>query len=208
MWKRIEQGHQEKQYAIAIRWCRLALCHIFEAGGRTNRALIERRVAQKWRAAIHHVANYVIRRLLLCSIESGDLETAKATYVSMSESTRDETMTKYLLFKLSVRLDDLAMASECLKQIGLSTNGRDFLYACVLYARSSKALQFTVQGLKKLVDTADLGHPGTVHTPALFRCMVLMLRDIIDGSIADSNGDCDIVATAARDLAAVFEGGE
>ncbi|KJR83953.1 uncharacterized protein SPSK_00255 [Sporothrix schenckii 1099-18] len=42
IWKRIEQGYQERLFATAIQWCRLALCHIFEASGRANRTLIER----------------------------------------------------------------------------------------------------------------------------------------------------------------------
>lgn len=42
IWKRIEQGYREKNYAAAVHWCRLALCHVFEAGGQIYRPLIER----------------------------------------------------------------------------------------------------------------------------------------------------------------------
>ncbi|OAA55838.1 Meiosis specific protein SPO22 [Niveomyces insectorum RCEF 264] len=193
IWKRIEQGYQEKQYTMAARWCRLALCHVFEAGGRANRALIE-------------------RKLLLCSIESGDLEAAKAIHAAMSAATLDEPMTKYILFKLSIKKNDLEMAIECLRSISTSVNGRELLYACIHHARHAKAPRFTAQALKKLADTTGHGNPTSIHTPALFRCIILMLRDIIDGGGSHKNDSGNEVYSqpdqdkASRDLADIFEG--
>lgn len=116
----------------------------------------------------------------------------------MSEATRDEPMTKYLVYKLAIKLDDLDMAAECLRCIAMSAGKRELLYACVLHARHVKQRMFVAQALKKLADLINrsnsdglgegaAGHPP-VHTPALFRCTILMLRDIVDGACSGARG--------------------
>ena len=168
------------------------------------------------------------------------MQAATSAYASMSEATRDEPMTKYLVYKLAIKLNDLDMAAECLRCIAMSTGERELLHACVLHARHAKQRVFVAQALKKLADSINRSsshdyfgggspeHPP-VHAPALFRCTILMLRDIVDGACGDARGDAksddkndessagrddsnngntEQVEQAIRDLAGMFKGGK
>lgn len=152
------------------------------------------------------------RKLLLCCIENGDIDTAKSVYVSMPEPSRDEPMTKYFLFKLSIKADDLEMATECLRGITISADKMKLLHACVLHARHEKAPRFMVQAMKRLADAINHDSPNQVHAPALFRCTILMLRDILDGGNNDADnsvgGESKKMQQVTQDLADVFEGGK
>lgn len=130
----------------------------------------------------------------------------------MPESSRDEPMTKYFLFKLSIKADDLEMATDCLRGITISSDKMRLLHACVLHARHEKAPQFMVQAMKRLADAINHDPSSQVHAPALFRCTILMLRDMVDE--ASKNGD-RLSATdsakkrqATQDLADIFNGGK
>jgi hypothetical protein len=146
----------------------------------------------------------------LCCIENGDIETAKAVYVTIPEASRDEPITKYILFKLSIRADDLEMATDCLRGITISADKMKVLHACILHARHEKAPQFIVQAMKRLADAINHDPSNQVHAPALFRYTILMLRDMIDGN-KDGNSSADDDSRrkyqAAQDLADIFGGG-
>lgn len=153
-----------------------------------------------------------LRKLFLCCIENGDVDAAKAVYVGMPESSRDEPITKYLLFKLSIKADDLEMASDCLRGITISSERMRLLHACVLHARHEKAPQFMVQAMKRLADAINHDPSSQVHAPALFRCTILMLRDMIDEASKDggvlSGKDSAKKQQATQDLSDIFNGGK
>ena len=144
------------------------------------------------------------RKLLSCCIENNDLDTAKSTYVDMSELTRDEPMTKYLIYKLSIKADDLDMATECLRGISVSADKLKILYSCILHARHEKAPRFMVQAMKRLADAMNHDPSSQVHAPALFRCTILLLRDMIDDA---GNNEPHKDGQAVQDLVDVFDGG-
>lgn len=133
-------------------------------------------------------------------------------YINMPETSRDEPITKYFLFKLSIKADDLEMATECLRGITISADKMKLLHACVLHARHEKAPRFMVQAMKRLADAINHDPSNQVHAPALFRCTILMLRDMIDGGSKDENKsiatDSKDKLQVTQDLADIFGGGE
>ena len=130
----------------------------------------------------------------------------------MPEASRDEPMTKYFLFKLSIKADDLELATECLRGITISADKMKLLHACVLHARHEKAPRFMVQAMKRLADTINHDPSNQVHAPALFRCTILMLRDMIDDGSKDANSSANNGSNkkqqAIQDLADIFGGGK
>ncbi|KAL1908545.1 Transcription factor [Sporothrix stenoceras] len=142
---------------------------------------------------------------------NGDVDAAKAVYVRMPWSSRDEPMTKYYLFKLSIKADDQDMATDCLRGITISADKMKLLHACVLHARHENAPQFMVQAMKSLADAINHDPSSQVHAPALFRCTILMLRDMIDEAIKDGDslteGSSAKKQQATQDLADIFGGG-
>ena len=121
-------------------------------------------------------------------------------------------MTKYLLFKLSIKADDLDMATECLRGINVSADRMKMLQACILHARHEKAPLFMVKAMKRLADAINHDQSSQLHAPALFRCTILMLRDMIDDSEkglgSSTNSKADRTYQAVQDLVGVFEGGK
>ncbi|KAI9856788.1 MAG: hypothetical protein M1824_005259 [Vezdaea acicularis] len=87
LWKLIELNYTQGQFAAAEAWCKLALHKVFENSGELNAAKIS-------------------RKLILCSLSREDFGSAKIIFNQMSDSGRQAPMTRYLMFKASVRSGD------------------------------------------------------------------------------------------------------
>ncbi len=147
-------------------------------------------------------ATHLTRKLLLCSIARNDLDTARSIFFSMPAATQRDPMTRYLLYKISVRSGDRSLATECLEIIAASTAGQEILYACAVDSQQSGDRACVVECLKKLAASYDYKTPNPVHLPALFRCNIRMLYDLIKDE--DQN---DQQSTAIQDLCDLFDGG-
>lgn len=103
----------------------------------------------------------------------------------MTESGRDEPVTRYLMYKVGLQSgdDDLgkvrmsvvltwltALAAECLDHICRSSaKDATLLYACVMEAQSSGSKRQAISALGKVLDRYEHSAPAGVHLPALLR---------------------------------------
>lgn len=53
----------------------------------------------------------------------------------MPEASKNEPMTRFLMYKVAIRSEDTDLAAECLRVISSSSKDPTLLYACVLDAQ-------------------------------------------------------------------------
>ncbi len=111
-------------------------------------------------------------------------------------------MTRYLLYKVSVRSGDRELATECLESVSASKGNLDFLYACVIDSYHSGDRLCAVESLKMLATSYEHTKPTPVHLPALFRCTIRLLHGLISDESDQTKRD-EIV----QDLCGMFVGG-
>lgn len=88
-----EAANTQRKYDSSLKWCKLALHPVFSRAGESNLTKIARRV-------------------ILCSIETGNYDEAKATFEAMNSAGKDNPTTRYLAFKLAIRMGDAALGTE------------------------------------------------------------------------------------------------
>lgn len=146
----------------------------------------------------------------MCYVDMGDIEAAQRAYEKMPETMQDDSATKYGLFQLAVKTQDMVLATDCLKSLSQSSDCSEMLHACVMFSRKAKSREFTVKALKRLADIINHAEPGYVNKPALFRCTILLLYDLIEELREASKEEGDEkhvqMMILMRDLCSVCEG--
>ncbi|KAK5174968.1 sporulation-specific protein 22 [Saxophila tyrrhenica] len=141
------------------------------------------------------------------AIAKSDFEGARSAYYEMPPGSQNESVTRYLAFKLAIRTDDYNFATESL-QVILRGADRDatFLYACALEAQQSQMRHIAIAALQAILDK----QPPGVHLPSLLRCIARLLLGELD---APSRNQEDVAQeivrvfeTAAQNLAALKQG--
>ncbi|RDW82233.1 hypothetical protein BP6252_03345 [Coleophoma cylindrospora] len=186
LWKRIESGYTQGQYNLTRRWCRLAMHSLFEKSGELNLARIA-------------------RKLLLCAVAQNDLAEAQDTLGVMSNATKNEPLTRFLVFKLALQCDELDLAVECLEMISKnSQKDSTILMACVLNSQQVKNNVFALAALRTLLERHDYGAPDGVHLPTLLRITISLTVNMSDTiPVTDEERLEDI----SEKLCKLFEGG-
>lgn len=118
----------------------------------------------------------------------------------MSEADKAAAMTRYLMYKVSLRSADAGLAAECLDVVCQhSTKDDTLLYACVLEAQQAGDKRQAVIALQKVLEKYGYGAPVGVHLPALLRCTARLLLSelIVEGVVNQS---------VAEELGKLFEG--
>ena len=111
------------------------------------------------------------------AIAKNDLNSAREAFYQMPVSTQNETMTRYLAFKVALRSHDYDFANESLNMVAKhAQKDPTFLYACVLEAQQSDMRHIAVAALQAILDNYS---PG-VHLPALLRCTARLLIGELD----------------------------
>jgi hypothetical protein len=103
----------------------------------------------------------------------------------MSDSGRDDRITRYLMYKTGLHLGDpefcrsrthvvgvtlIDVVAECLDVIcRQSTKDATLLYACILEAQTSGNKRHAIAALEKVLVKYDYSAPADVHLPALLR---------------------------------------
>lgn len=90
----------------------------------------------------------------------------------MSATAQNESITRYLAFKIAIQSNDFDFAIECLQAV-LKNADRDatFLYACALEAQQSQMRYIAVAALQTILDK----RPPGIHLPSLLRCTARLL---------------------------------
>lgn len=121
----------------------------------------------------------IARKLMMTALEREELDTARAAFYGLPQSSQNEGMTRYLAYKLALKSNDLRLASECLASLAKSIDkDRRHLYACVLEAQQSGNRAMAVAAFQALIDRPSEG----VQLPALLRCTVRLLMEELETS--------------------------
>jgi hypothetical protein len=143
---------------------------------------------------------------MLCALGTNDLEKAREVFHRLPEAAQNETLTRYLMYKVAVRCAERELATECLGIVAReSKQDQNLLYACVLDAQEAGDKRCAVEALKVLILRHEHHRASDIHVPALFRCTVRLLCSVLKSEEEDPSGYVD--ATIANDLCVVFEEG-
>ncbi|RDL39259.1 uncharacterized protein BP5553_03599 [Venustampulla echinocandica] len=186
LWKRIESNYAQGQYDIAEKWCRLALHPIFEKSGDVNMARIS-------------------RKLLLCALARQDTGSARGAFGSMSDTAKNEPMTRFLMYKIAIRSKEFELAAECLQIISTSSNSDPtLLYACCLDSLQVNNKSQTLTALQLVLEKSNYAPLSPVHLPSLLRVTIGITSSLLEESQnAGGEGDYEVLVDK---LCKMFEG--
>jgi len=125
----------------------------------------------------------------------------------MSEATKNEAMTRFLMYKIAVRCEEIELAAECLQIISSSTTkDPTLLYACCLDAQQVGSKPQTLAALQLVLEKYSYTTPSKVHLPSLLRLTIQMMLGILEEPQKGGHHE-DIEATVEK-LCKSFEAGE
>ncbi|KAF2712150.1 SPO22-domain-containing protein [Pleomassaria siparia CBS 279.74] len=178
LWKRVEAAYLQEQYAVAESWCRVCLHPLFDKAGELNKSKIG-------------------RKIILCASARQDYAAAREIFNKMSDTGREEPITRYLMYKTMLNSGESDFIAECLDIVcRQSSKDATLLYACVLEAQNVGDKQQAILALQKVLKKYDFSAPVGVHLPALLRCTarLLMVELSKDGKLRHEILDqlCDL----------------
>lgn len=149
IWKVTSIAHP----GVADVWCRLLRHRAFDGAGPSNKAKIA-------------------RKAIASALDRNDLNFAREVFFEIPTATQNESITRYLAFKVAVRSNDHQLAIDSLNIVtkNASTDPK-YLYACVLEAQQSENRCLALAALQSLLDKQP---PGT-YFPSLLRCTARLL---------------------------------
>jgi len=150
------------------------------------------------------------RKLLLCALARQDYSSARDTFGAMSDATKNEPMTRFLMYKVAIRSEDAEFAADCLQVIASSPKDPTLLYACVLDAQQVGNRPLALATLQLVVEKqgAFESHgaaSSTLHLPSLLRITISLTSQDLDGSNYPE-GSPEAEANVEK-LCRFFEGG-
>ncbi|KAI8316407.1 Transcriptional regulator [Colletotrichum sp. SAR11_59] len=181
MWKKIEVNYNQGHFQLAEGWCRIALQSIFENGGPANRSRL-------------------CRKLILCALNRNNTEGARQIFHEMPGSARNETMTRYLMYKVAIQSGDHDLAADCLERIGAgAAQDPNSLYACVLEAQRARDKISAGQAMKQLLKRHEFNEDSPIHLPALLRSNIRLAVAAVEGEKSSARNAC------IEEVAGLFE---
>lgn len=130
------------------------------------------------------------RKLLLCALARKDVGSAREIFNSMSDSARNEPMSRFLMYKISIRCGDTELAAECLQAISSAaktTHDLTLLYGCVLDAQQIGDKTQTLAGLQFVLEKSDHGTQTATHLPSLLRLTISLMVALLDEKYKHGN---------------------
>ncbi|KAF7947325.1 uncharacterized protein EAE97_004574 [Botrytis byssoidea] len=168
IWKKIEANYGLKQYEVTEKWCRLATHGLFKIPGEANMAKIS-------------------RKLLLCSLNRGDINSARTIFAAMSDSAKEEPLTRFLMYKIAIRSEEVEIAAECLEKVASCSEDTSLLFACVLDAQQVGNKNHVLDALWLVLDKCGYGAQESVRLPSIIRMIIVLLIGMIDSENTPSS---------------------
>lgn len=103
LWKMVEAAANQEHHDVAEAWCRLCLHPIFEKAGAQNKAKVSR-FCCIFRTFGRELTQH--RKIIQCAYSRQSYVAAREVHSQMSESGRDEPVTRYLMYKVGLRSGD------------------------------------------------------------------------------------------------------
>jgi hypothetical protein len=146
------------------------------------------------------------RKLLLCAMAKKDVGSAREIFSSMSDSTKNEPMSRFLMYKIAIRCGESDLAAESLQIISsATTKDPTLLYACCLDAQQSGNKLQTIAALQLVLDKYGYAAPSAIHLPSLLRTTIQLMVQLQKES--HNSAILDDMEVTAEKLCKVFEGG-
>jgi hypothetical protein len=88
---------------MAEAWCHMCLHPMFNKAGVQNQA----KVSRYYRLFVLLIKIFTkCRKIIQCALTRQDYEAARSAYARMTETGRDEPVTRYLMYKVSLQSGD------------------------------------------------------------------------------------------------------
>ena len=142
----------------------------------------------------------------MCAVGMNDTEKARAAFHSMPAAAQDDSLTRYLMFKVSLLSWDHELGSESLKHLskgGGTDRGQDILYACVREAQQVGDKLCTLAALKAVVNNWTSGETPACNLPSILRCTIRLIH-MIEDEEGKKDGEVN-GKTIAEDICVIFE---
>ncbi len=124
----------------------------------------------------------------------------------MSDATQNDSLTRYLMYKVAIRADEGDLAAQCLERVyQSSSNDATLLYACVLDAQQAGDKLSGINALQLLLERHRHSPPGTTHLSALLRCTIRMIMSHLEANAHDPHSP--IIKSMIDQLCKLFEYG-
>jgi hypothetical protein len=171
-----------KLYNETENWCRTCLHPLLEKAGDVNKSKIARYAS---RPCLLGSMLTPCRKMILSTLARHDYSTAREVFSNMSDTGRDDRITRYLMYKVGLHDGDADfgrssrlvadaklthVVAECLDVIcRQSSKDATLLYACALEAKDFGDRGQAIAALGKILDKYDHAAPADVHLPILLR---------------------------------------
>ncbi|KAL1966112.1 hypothetical protein VTN77DRAFT_4860 [Rasamsonia byssochlamydoides] len=160
LWKKIEFEFLQRNFSTAQEWCRFGQHAIFQQATLANRSKI-------------------LRKMALCALETSDSFLAKYLFYQFPEAGRSDPSTTYLMYKLSLKDEDIDFGATCLDSLSKlgGEEGMAYLLACISEAQRSGNRKQAIVALDQLLKERDRlpREEMQINLPALFRYKLAVL---------------------------------
>lgn len=103
LWKCVELAVSQEKHKMAEAWCHMCLHPIFDKAGVQNQA----KVSRCYRSFVLLIEIFTkCRKIIQCALTRRDYEAARSAYARMTETGRDEPVTRYLMYKVALQSGD------------------------------------------------------------------------------------------------------
>jgi hypothetical protein len=149
---------------------------------------------------------YFSSKLLLCAIDRQDDYAAVEVLDSMPPAAKKEPMTRFLMYKLAIRMNQIETASQCLEAIcSSSSDNPTLLYACCLHSIEGNNKKMTLAALQLVLEKFNYCPPTPVHLPSLLRITIGLTSSLLEQSLGVT--ETSEAENLLDKLCKLFEGG-
>ena len=195
IWKQIEASYSQKHYSEADDWCLVALHEVLDRSGLLNIGKLQR--FQHKIIFSYLETNTKSRKRMLCALATSDFSEARSIWAQMDLVVQEAVETRFLLYKVGIRMQDSNLVYECLEAISKSSKkDATILYACVLEAQKIGQRDLAIATIQVVLNKYKYGAPPGIHVPALLRCTTRLLISTLE---AGSSLECKRNAVKSLD---------
>lgn len=143
----------------------------------------------------------------MCAIERQDDNSAVEILNSMPLAIKNEPMTRFLMYKLAIHMEQIDTASECIEAIfSSSSNDPSLLYACCLHSIQGNNKKLTLAALQLVLEKFNYTPPLPVHLPSLLRITIGLTSSLLEQT--RKVNETEEMDTLVEKLCKLFEGGK
>lgn len=129
---------------------------------------------------------------------------ARDVFNRMSETARDEPMSRFLMYKIAVRCNDAELAAECLLKVAAaSTTDPTLMYACCLDAQQIGNKEQVLLSLQLVLESSTQKPSASLHLPSLIRLTIGLMESVVDENI--KNGRSSELESTVERMCVAFE---